>query len=103
MSNSVTLWTVACQAPLSMGLSRQGYWSGLSFPSPGDLPDSEIKPESPVSPVLLGGFFITEPLGYKLLSKSKSIGSFNCSFSVVIFFEEIYQLIGSKVKLTSIL
>ena len=46
-----TPWTVACQAPLSMGFSRQEYWSGLPFPSPGDLPDSGIEPKSPVSPV----------------------------------------------------
>ena len=39
--------TVACQAPLSMGFSRQEYWSGLPFPSPGDLPDPGIKPGSP--------------------------------------------------------
>ena len=43
----VTPWTVACQAPLSMGFSRQEYWSGLPFPSPGDLPDPGIEPESP--------------------------------------------------------
>ena len=42
-----TLWTVACQAPLSMGFSRQEYWSGLPFPSPGDLPDPGIEPGSP--------------------------------------------------------
>ena len=42
--------TVACQAPLSMEFSRQEYWSGLPFPSPGDLPDPEIKPESPALP-----------------------------------------------------
>ena len=39
--------TVACQAPLSMGFSRQEYWSGLPFPSPEDLPDPGIKPGSP--------------------------------------------------------
>ena len=39
--------TVAHQAPLSMGFSRQEYWTGLPFPSPGDLPDSEIQPRSP--------------------------------------------------------
>ena len=39
--------TVACQAPLSMGFSRQEYWSGLLFPSPGDLPNPGIKPRSP--------------------------------------------------------
>ena len=43
----VTPWTVACQAPLSMGFSRQEYWSGLPFPSPGDLPDAGIEPRSP--------------------------------------------------------
>ena len=42
-----TPWTVAYQAPLSMGFSRQEYWSGLPFPSPGDLPDPEIEPRSP--------------------------------------------------------
>ena len=42
-----TLWTVARQAPLSMGFSRQEYWSGLPCPPPGDLPDPEIKPRSP--------------------------------------------------------
>ena len=41
-------WTVACQAPLSMGFFRQEYWSGLPFPSPGDLPNPGIKPRSPV-------------------------------------------------------
>ena len=39
-----TLWTVACQTALSMGFSRQEYWIGLLFPSPGDLPDSGIEP-----------------------------------------------------------
>ena len=43
----VTLWTVAHQAPLSMGFSRQEYWSGLPFPSPGDLLDPGIEPMSP--------------------------------------------------------
>ena len=43
----VTLWTVAYQAPPSMGFSRQEYWSGLPFPSPGDLPNPGIKPRSP--------------------------------------------------------
>ena len=54
VSVSVTPWTVAHQAPLSMGFSRQVYRSGLPFPSPGDLPDPGIEP---VSPVLAGGFF----------------------------------------------
>ena len=42
-----TAWTVACQAPPSMGFSRQEYWSGLPFPSPEDLPNPGIKPRSP--------------------------------------------------------
>ena len=45
------LWTVACQAPLSMGFSRQEYWSGLPFPSPGDLPDTGIETVSSASQV----------------------------------------------------
>ena len=45
--NSANSWTVAQQAPLSMGFSRKEYWSGLPFPSPGDLPDPGIKPRSP--------------------------------------------------------
>ena len=55
-----TPWTVAHQAPLSMGFPRKEYWSGLPFPSPGDLSDSGIKPRSPV---LAGRFFIAEPAG----------------------------------------
>ena len=47
-----TLWTVACQAPLPMGFSRQEYWSGLSCSSPGDLPDPGIKPVAPTAPAL---------------------------------------------------
>ena len=48
MSDSVTPWTVARQAPLSMGFSRQEYWSGVPFPPPGDLSDPRIKPMAPV-------------------------------------------------------
>ena len=55
-----TLWTVACQAPLSMGFPWQEYWNGLSFPPLGNLPDPEIEP---LSPTLAGGFFTTEPPG----------------------------------------
>ena len=57
----VTPWTVAHQAPLSMGFSRQEYWSGLPFPTLGDLSDPGIQPVSLVSPALAGGFFTTEP------------------------------------------
>ena len=55
----VALWTVACQDPLSMGFSRQEYWSGLPCPPPEDLPDPGIEPISLTSPALAGRFFIT--------------------------------------------
>ena len=58
-----TPWTVACQAPLFMEFSKQEYWSGLPFPTPGDLPDPGIKPASLVSPTLADGFFTTVPTG----------------------------------------
>ena len=56
MSDSVTLWTVARQAPLSMGFSRQEYWSGLLCPPPGELRDPGIEPASLRSPALVGRF-----------------------------------------------
>ena len=55
----VTPWTVALQAPLSMGFSRQEYWNGLPCPPPEDLPDPGIEPESLASPALAGGFLTT--------------------------------------------
>ena len=57
---SATPWTGAHQAPLSMGFSKQDYWSGLSFPTPGDLPGPEMKPSSST---LAGRHFTTLPLG----------------------------------------
>ena len=57
------LWTVALQAPLSMGFSRQEYWSGLPGPPPGDLPDPGIEPKSPTSPALQVDSLLAEPLG----------------------------------------
>ena len=53
-------WTIALQAPLSMGISREEYWSGLPFPSPWGLPGPGVKP---VPPALRDGFFTTEPPG----------------------------------------
>ena len=58
-----TLWTVAHQAPLSREFPRQEYWSGLPFPSPGDLPDPGVEPVSLMSPALADESFTTEPLG----------------------------------------
>ena len=55
-----TPWTGALQAPLSIEFSRQEYWRELGFPTPGDLPNPRIEPESLVS---AGGFFTTEPPG----------------------------------------
>ena len=54
-----TLWTLDRQAPLSIGFSRQEYWSGLPWPPPGDLPHPGIKFTSPLSPALANRFFIT--------------------------------------------
>ena len=69
-----TPWAVAYQAPLSMGFSRQEYWSGLPFPSPGDLPNPGIEPGSPAlqtdtlpsePPEKATGFFTArDPLGF---------------------------------------
>ena len=55
----VTPWTIARQAPQSMGFLGQEYWSGSPCSPPGDLPDPGIKPTSSASPALAGGFFIT--------------------------------------------
>ena len=54
---SAAQWTVACQVPLPMGFPRQEYWSGLRSPSPGDLPNSGVEPESLTSGALTGRFF----------------------------------------------
>ena len=63
-SNSVvTLWTAACQAPLSVGFSGQEYWSGLPFPPQRDLPDSGMEPSSPMSPASQADSSPAEPSG----------------------------------------
>ena len=59
----VTVWTVAHQAPLSMEFSRQEYWLGLPFPTPGDLSGPGNEPVSLVSPALAGGFLTAVPPG----------------------------------------
>ena len=69
----VTPWTVAHQAPLSMGFSRQEYWSGLPFLPPGDLPNPGMEPESSASPALAGEFFTIESPG--LLWGAKAWGA----------------------------
>ena len=59
LQSCLTLWTVARQAPPSVGFSRQEHWSGLPCPPPGDLPDPGIEPESLTSPALADGFLTT--------------------------------------------
>ena len=61
-----TPWTVAHRAPLSMGFPRQESWSGLPFPSPGDLPNPGVEPASPIQ--LACGFVASEPAGKPLNS-----------------------------------
>ena len=63
-----TPWTVAYQTPPSMGFSRQEYWSGLPFPSAGDLPDPGIEPQSPA---LQAGSLLSEPPGKPLKEEGK--------------------------------
>ena len=75
----VTPWTVACQAPLSMGFSRQEYWSRVPFPPPGDLPDPGIKLESPA---LAGRFFPLSHPGSPMRNPRASKGGEANSLSV---------------------
>ena len=78
--------TVACQAPLSMGFSKQEYWSRLPFPFPGDLPDPRTEPTSPVSPALVGRFLTTESPGKpkKLITYCLRLkGSWECGMTAV--------------------
>ena len=80
----VTLWTVACQAPLSLGFFRQKYWSGLPCTSPGDLLDSGIETTSLMSPALAGGFFTTwEALG--CIGNIYSQSSSDCALKTYTF------------------
>ena len=62
-SDSVSPWTVALQTALSVGFPRQEYWSRLSFPPPGALPDPGIEPKSLTSPAFAGRCFSTAPPG----------------------------------------
>ena len=77
MSNSPTPWIVAHQAPLSMEFPRQEYWSGLPFPSLGDLPYSGTEPPSFVSPALAGRFFTTMPPGKPQTIKQERLKGFS--------------------------
>ena len=76
----VTPWTVAHQAPLSLGFFRQEYWSGLSFPSPEDLPNPGIKHASLTSPVLAGGFLPLGPPGKPYIVALKVVVVLVCPY-----------------------
>ena len=84
-SDSATLWTIACQAPLSVEFSRQEYWSGLPCPPLGDLPNSGIEP---TSPALARRFFTTSATWKPLLKVVNSPQSI-CQgrFSILILLE----------------
>ena len=98
-----TPWAAACQAPLSMEFSRQEYWSGLPFPSPGDLPNQGIKPMASASSALAGRFFSTEPPGNSKATwvswKSKKT-IFSCpEHSKIVTEYASYQLIASELQI----
>ena len=73
-------WTVAHEAPLSVGFSRQEYWSGLPCPPPGDLPYPGIEPVSFTSPALAGGFFTTSATWEAPLKPHTKCNSAICYF-----------------------
>ena len=78
--------TVACQAPLSMGLSRQDYWSGLPFPFPGDLPNPGIEPGSPA---LQADSLPSEPQGGFPLSQYHKYPSVSTISRIKILFSDL--------------
>ena len=72
-----TLLTIPCQAPLSMGFSRQEYWSGLPCPPPGDLPHPGTEPNALMSPALAGGFFFITSTRWEAHFRLMSFGFLN--------------------------
>ena len=108
----VTLWTVAYQVPLFMGFSRQGYWSGLLSPPPGDIPDPGIKPASFMSPEMAGRFFTTNTTWeaqlmlrcFKIFALNETFSDillnsvhFICSVisNLITFYTDVYKLTPS--------
>ena len=89
--DSVTPWTVTCQAPLSMQFSRQEHWSGLPFPLPGDLSNLGIEPTSLMSPTLAGGFF-TNCTTWEVLK---------CILNQPIMFKRLQNILTMKVSYRS--
>ena len=91
-----TLWTMAHQACLSVGFSRQEYWNEFPFPSPEDLSDSGIEPECLTSPALAAGFFATS-ISWEAAPHSKEIGL----GKQVKLFSPQFPLIASNPKIDS--
>ena len=89
-------WTVAHHAPLFVEFSRQEYWSGLPFPSPGDLPDPGIKPRSLVSPALVDRFFTTSTIWKAGFSVNALI--FKEKLEVIIFVSNSWSLNFGNLK-----
>ena len=94
VSDCVTLWTVAHQAPLSTGFSRQEYRCGLPCPLPGDLPDPGIELVSLMSPGLAGGYFTTNVKYYlKLVGYMPGVLKLILPFTKVLM---CYMYVGEK-------
>ena len=85
-----TVWTVASQAPLSMGFPRQEYWSGLPCPPPGHLPNPGIESKHPVSPALAGGFFTTSTTWEAFCEFSTDLFYILVLMSVRVLFSWVY-------------
>ena len=90
----VTPQTVTHQAPLSMGFSRQGYWSGVPFPLPGDLPNPGIEPSFIKSPALAGEFFTTRDTW----EAHRSLGSWENSERLCL--NDVWSIVGIKKPVT---
>ena len=95
MSDSATSWTAAHEAPVSMGFPRQEYWSGLPFPTSGELPHPGIEPESLASLELAGGFFTTAPPGKPIYIYT----FFFCKFFYIYFLKFVYTFYKFKINL----
>ena len=99
-------WSVAHQAPLSMGFSWQEYWSQAPFPPPGDLPDQEIKPTSLKSSALAGGFLPVVPPGKPIfdihfLLSSQTLSSAEMRYGLMLFFIPVFNKYFSQFQLCS--
>ena len=92
-----TLWTIAHQAPPSMGFSRQEYWRGLPCPPPGDPSNAGIKPRSFISPALAGEIFTTHATGkaHQMWSKCLSSADFGWMLNIILsdenYFHHFYE------------